>query len=270
MLARYLLPAAAALLGLTNAQVHTDCNPMERDDCPDNPGLGTDHEWQFNSTPNGQLWETVVGPIDYSEEDGARFTIGKQGDSPTLRTKFYFFFGRVEFHLKAASGQGIVSSMMLLSDNLDEIDWEFIGTNTSHGSTNFFGKGLEDYTNGEWHEVPVGPQDDFHNYTTIWTAEKMDFFIDGQQVRTIVPADARFNDTDTYPQTPMRMSLGIWAGGDPSLNEWTREWAGGDTNFDEGPFDMYVKSARIEDYGSGKEYVWGDRSGTWESIEIVE
>jgi beta-glucanase (GH16 family) len=270
MLARYLLPAAAALFGLATAQVHTDCNPMERDDCPSNPALGTEHSWNFNVTPHNELWEQVVGPMTYDNENGAKFTISKQGESPTIRTKFYFFFGRVEFMLKAASGQGIVSSMMLLSDNLDEIDWEFIGTNTSHGSTNFFGKGIEDYTNGEWHGMPVSPQDDFHNYTTIWTEEKMDFYIDENLVRTIIASETSHEGNDTYPQTPMRMSLGIWAGGDPSLNEWTREWAGGDTNFDEAPFNMYVKSARIEDYSSGKEYVWGDRSGDWESIEVVE
>lgn len=269
MLFRYILPATAALFGLAKAQVHTDCNPMEKDDCPDNPGFGTSYEWNFNNTPSGKLWEQVVGPMTYDDEQGATFTIEKQGDSPTIRTKFYFFFGRIEFSLKAASGQGIVSSMMLLSDNLDEIDWEFIGTNTSHASTNFFGKGIEDYTNGEWHAMP-SPQEDYHNYTTTWTEEKMDFFIDSQLVRTIVAADTSHNGTDTYPQTPMRMSLGIWAGGDPSLNEWTREWAGGDTNYDEAPFSMHVKYANIEDYSSGQKYIWGDRTGDWESIEVVE
>lgn len=270
MLSRHLLPAAVALFGLATAQVHTDCDPMEKDDCPPNPAFGMEHSWEFNSTPNGQLWEQVVGPMTYDNDAGATFTIKKQGDSPTIRTKFYIFFGRIEFSLKAASGKGIVSSMMMLSDNLDEIDWEFIGTNTSHGSTNFFGKGIEDYTNGEWHAMSVSPQDDYHNYTTVWTKDKMDFWLDEQLVRTVVAADTNHNGTDTYPQTPMRLSLGIWAGGDPSLNEWTREWAGGDTNYGDAPFHMHVKSAHIEDYSSGKLYKWGDRSGDWESIEMVE
>ena len=268
MLWRQLL-SAAALLRVATAQVHSDCNPYEGDDCPPNPALGTSHLWNFNSTPNGQLWETQVGPVHYDNEGGARFTINKQGDSPTIRTKFYFFFGRVEFLLKAATGRGIVSSMMLLSDDLDEIDWEFIGTNGS-ASTNFYGKGIQDYTNGGWHDVPVPVQDEYHNYTTIWTKDKLEFLINGNSVRTVNPEDAKSNNTDVYPQTPMRMSLGIWAGGDPSLNEWTREWAGGDTDYNGGPYDMYVKQVYIEDFSSGKEYIWGDDSGSWESIEIVK
>ena len=263
------LLSAAALLRMVAAQVHSDCNPYEGDKCDPNPAFGTSHHWNFNTTPNGQLWETQVGPIHYDDKGGARFTINKQGDSPTIRTKFYFFFGRVEMLLKASPGRGIVSSMMLLSDDLDEVDWEFIGTNGS-ASTNFYGKGIQDYTNGAWHDVPVPVQDDYHNYTTIWTKEKMDFYINDGLVRTVNADESTSNGTDIYPQTPMRMSLGIWAGGDPSLAEWTRVWAGGDTDYDAGPYDMYVKEVYIEDFSSGKEYVWGDDSGSWESIEIVE
>jgi len=262
------LLAAAAFAGLAASQVTTDCNPLN-ETCPANPALGTKESFTFNKTQNGQLWETVVGPIEYDPETGAKFTINEQGDSPTLRTKFYFFFGRVEFVLKAASGKGIVSSMMLLSDDLDEIDWEFIGSD-NRASSNFFGKGIEDYTFGEYHDMDVAPQDDYHNYTTIWTEEKLEWYIDDALVRSLKKDEAKVNDTDVYPQTPCRMSLGIWAGGDPSLNEWTRKWAGGDTDYDAGPYDMYVKSAYIEDYGEGKEYKWGDNSGSWESIEIVE
>lgn len=266
---RHLLPVAA-LVGFAAAQVTSECDPTKGDKCEPNPALGTEELFVFNSTPNGQLWETTVGSVNYDSENGATFTINKQGDSPTIRTKFYFFFGKIEFILKAAAGQGIVSSMMLLSDDLDEIDWEFTGTD-SRASTNYFGKGIEDYGNGEYHDLDVPAQDDYHNYTTIWTKEKLEFYIDDQVVRTLLPDDAKVNDTiDVYPQTPMRMSLGIWAGGDPSLNEWTRKWAGGDTDYDAGPYNMYVKQAYIEDYSSGKEYVWGDDSGDWESIEIVE
>ncbi|KAI6781870.1 glycosidase-like protein [Emericellopsis cladophorae] len=241
---------------------------MNETDCKPDPAFGTSHMWHFNQTPSSDLWRTKVGPMHYDEEGGARFTISKQGESPTIDTKFYIFFGRVSFSLKAATGRGIVSSMMMLSDNLDEIDWEFTGTD-DRASTNFFGKHIEYYENGEYHDMDTPCHDDYHNYTTVWTAEKMDFYIDEKIVRTVSHEDAKVNDTDIYPQTPMRVSLGIWAGGDPSMNEWTRKWAGGDTNFDEGPFDMYVKDAYIEDFSTGKEYVFGDKSGTWESIEIV-
>jgi beta-glucanase (GH16 family) len=36
-------------------------------------------------------------------------------------------FGKVEVAMKAAPGAGIVSSVVLQSDTLDEIDWEWLG-----------------------------------------------------------------------------------------------------------------------------------------------
>ncbi|OAA34043.1 Concanavalin A-like lectin/glucanase, subgroup [Metarhizium rileyi] len=254
-----------ALVGLAAAQVHTSCNPMERE-CPANPAFGTDHNFNFNVTPSGDLWETTTGTVTYNAKTGAAFAINKQGDSPTIRTKFYFFFGRTEILLKVAPGQGIVSSMMWLSDDLDEVDWEFLGSNKTFATTNYFGKGRQDYKNGGSHPMS-GMQDDYHNYTTVWTKESIEWFIDGNHIRTLNSKDA--NNTLNYPQTPMRLSIGIWAGGDPSLPEGTRQWAGGDTNYANGPYTMYLKSAQVTDFSSGKEYTYGDRSGTWESINIV-
>lgn len=44
-----------------------------------------------------------------------------------------------------------------------------------------------------------------------WTAEKLDWTIDGVVVRTLTPAMV---NGDFYPQTPMAARIGIWAGGD--------------------------------------------------------
>jgi beta-glucanase (GH16 family) len=266
MLSRHLL-AAAACIGFAAAQTTTSCQPLNTTGCPADPALGTSHLWNFNMTPNGNLWTNYGGPVDYDAENGATFTISQEGDSPTIRTAFYFFFGRTEVVLKAAPGQGIVSSMMWLSDDLDEVDWEFLGTNTTFAFSNYFGKGRQIYTNGGDHPVS-SPQDDFHNYTTIWTKESLEWWIDGNLVRTLLPSQA--NDTNNYPQTPMRMSLGIWAGGSPNEPEGVIEWAGGKTDFSKGPYNMYVKSVYVEDATSGKDYTYGDHSGTWQSIKVAD
>lgn len=73
---------------------------------------------------------------------GAEFTITKSGDNPTIQSKWYIFFGRVSFFLKAAPGTGIVSSAILQSDVLDEVDWEWLGGSdyVSKVQTNYFGK----------------------------------------------------------------------------------------------------------------------------------
>lgn len=58
---------------------------------------------------------------------GVSFTVAKGGDAPQLSSLFYIMFGRVEITMKAAPGAGIVSSLVLESDDLDEIDIEWLG-----------------------------------------------------------------------------------------------------------------------------------------------
>jgi hypothetical protein len=74
---------------------------------------------------------------------GAEFTVSKSGDHPTIQSNWYLLFGRVSFYLKAAPGTGIVSSAILQSDDLDEIDWEWLGGANYDGKvqSNYFGKG---------------------------------------------------------------------------------------------------------------------------------
>jgi len=261
------LLAGAFLAGNVAAQVSTDCFPMAKE-CPPDPALGMDTSFHFNMTPSYELWETTVGPVTYDQETGAAFTVAKQKDSPTIRSKFYFFWGRAEIWMKAAKGTGIISSMMFLSDNLDEIDWEFFGGNDTIAQSNYFGKNSSSFVNAGYHPVQGGIHEDYHNYTIEWTKDFLDFYVDGNKVRTLLPGDA--DGGRLYPQTPMRLFIGIWAGGDPDLPPGTREWAGGTTDYSQGPYTMYVKSVEVEDYSTGKEYVYTDRSGSWESIKIVE
>jgi len=47
----------------------------------------------------------------------------------------------VSFYMRAAPGTGIVSSAILQSDDLDEIDWEWIGGSSTKAQSNYFGKG---------------------------------------------------------------------------------------------------------------------------------
>jgi hypothetical protein len=67
-------------------------------------------------------WVKASGDVTFGP-DGAEFTVAKKGDAPTIDTDFYFFFGKAEVVMKAAPGVGIVSSIVIESDVLDEIDW---------------------------------------------------------------------------------------------------------------------------------------------------
>lgn len=170
--------------------------------------------------------------------------------------------------MRAASGTGIVSSIVLESDDLDEIDWEFLGGNNTSVETNYFGKGnTTAYDRAIYYSVS-DPQAIFHNYTVVWTSAAITWYIDGASVRTLDYDDALSGQN--FPQTPMTVRLGIWAGGDPTENSnGTVEWAGGKTDYSKSPFTMVVQSVEVDDYSSGSKYTYGDMSGSWESIEVA-
>lgn len=122
--------------------------------------------------------------------------------------------------------------MNLLSDDLDEVDWEIMGANGTHASSNYYGKGNTSQIFGEYHGIEAGeegPQEGFHNYTLVWTEERLEWFLNGRVVRTVEAAPA-----GEYPQTPSYVNLGLWAGGDPDNSEGTIAWAGGETEYDKG------------------------------------
>lgn len=121
-------------------------------------------------------------------------------------------FGRVEMVVKAAPGTGIVSSGVLQSDDLDEIDWEWLGANNNQVQTNYFGKGnTASFNRGAFHDAPQN-HEQFHTYTIDWTSTQIVWKIDGENVRVVTNEEAEANQ---YPQTPMMVKVGVWAGGDP-------------------------------------------------------
>jgi len=67
----------------------------------------------------------------------------------------------------------------------------------------------------------------------------------------------------------MTVRLGIWPAGDPKNSKGTIEWAGGPVDYAAGPYSMIVKQMRATDFSSGQEYEYGDTSGSWQSINII-
>jgi hypothetical protein len=138
-----IVAALAALLPTALAQTHTDCNPLNTTGCPSMQALG--------SIPsNDKVWKKQnQGKIDWDEKGGATFTIERSGDSPMVQSRFYMLFGRLEVIMRAAKGRGIISSAILQSEALDEIDWEFLGSNDTHAMTNYFVRLLQTPTSRE-------------------------------------------------------------------------------------------------------------------------
>ncbi|KAH6981642.1 concanavalin A-like lectin/glucanase domain-containing protein, partial [Ilyonectria sp. MPI-CAGE-AT-0026] len=242
-------------------------NPISVADCDPDAGLtSSTYSVDFTGGADDDNWESVGGgDVEYTDS-GAQFTINEQGDSPTLQTLWYIFFGRVEVHMKAASGTGIVSCVVLLSDDYDEVDWEWLGGYPDEVQTNYFGKGISTSSGRDTTEEVDDAQDTSHNYTLYWTEESLSWYLDGSLLRTLNYADA--SNGDEYPQTPSRIKLGIWAGGDSENAEGTISWAGGETDYDQGPFTMIVESVDITNFNPAESYTYSDQTGDYTSIDF--
>lgn len=250
---------ASSLAGYTYA-----CNPLTAT-CPPDPALGTSFTENFSGPPSRFTEVLNGGEITYGS-NGVELTLNKRFDNPSLISDFYIMFGKVEIVLQAAQGTGIVSSFYLQSDDLDEIDIELFGGDPYEFQSNYFVQGnTTTFDRGEYHPTSSSPLSNFHTYTIEWTSDSLSWILDGVNVRTLVAATA----PQGYPQTPMKVFAGIWAGGDPSNPPGTIEWAGGITDYSQAPFNMYIKSLSVSDYSTGTQYEYTDQTGFWQSIKAV-
>lgn len=119
---KYAVAALAAAAPLVSAQTFTSCNPLHKT-CPADAGTTQSHmSFDFTQPSGLNGWRTTAGTV-HTGANGATFTINKRFDAPTIETDFYILFGDISITMKAAHGQGIVSSLVFESDDLDEIDW---------------------------------------------------------------------------------------------------------------------------------------------------
>ncbi len=240
------------------------CNPLETTSCSSDPALASSIEDDFKSASSHYTPYRFPSRITYGD-DGVNFTLAERLDNPSLVSNDYIMFGRLEVQLKSAKGQGVISSFYLQSDDLDEIDLEWFGGDATQVQSNFFSQGnTTTYDRGEYHTIS-DPRAEFHNYTIDWTPSALKWYFDGELLRTLK------NDTSSgYPQSPMRIYFGIWAGGDYENGDGVIEWAGGLTDYSDAPFMMQVKKLVVSDYSTGSEYKYSGDSGDWTSIEAVD
>ncbi|KAF2152669.1 glycoside hydrolase family 16 protein [Myriangium duriaei CBS 260.36] len=243
------------------SQTSSSCNPTKGQTCQPDPALGRAASYNFASGASQDF--TASGSPVYGS-NGVSLTVSKSGDAPQLNSNWYIMFGKYEITMQAAPGAGIVSSVVLQSDDLDEIDWEFLGANPQQGQTNYFGK-ADTSSNDRAAFLAVSNTQEFHTYGIEWTEKQIIWSVDGTTVRVLSAAQAG----SQYPQTPMQLKFGVWAGGDPSNPPGTIQWAEGPTVYSSGPFTMVVKSLSVTDYSTGTSYKYGDSTGSWGSISAI-
>lgn len=90
--------------------------------CPADSALGKTITVDFTQGESSEFAVADGSTITYGT-NGAEFIITSDGTARTITSNNYIFFGKVEIVMRAANGTGIVSSFVMESDDLDEIDW---------------------------------------------------------------------------------------------------------------------------------------------------
>jgi Glycosyl hydrolases family 16 len=131
---------ALATVQLCSAQTFTSCDPTKKSEssmlvkvvlaatsltlgvaCPPDKALGKTITIDFTQGASDQFSLADGTTLTYGS-NGAEFTMNKETDAPTITSNWYIFFGKVDVVMQAAPGTGIVSSFVMESDDLDEID----------------------------------------------------------------------------------------------------------------------------------------------------
>lgn len=236
------------------------CNPNADKFClVNNEALGTSI---FDSFSKGTNYFSITSSkkgIDFGE-DGMELTIKNKFENPALTSSFYIMYGKVEAEIKGAFGSGIVSSLYLQSDDLDEIDIaEILGGDPFNYQTNYFIKGnVTTYDRERCHKLQISPLKEYYKYGVKWTPSKIVWYLDDQPVRQL-----RRGNRQGFPTSPMAIKISLWAGEDTE-NEGTIAWSKGLTNYQDGPFTMNIKNLVVSDYSSGQSYSYGWLpNGSW-------
>ena len=89
--------------------------------CPADPAIGKDSVNCDLTKGACSVFKEFDGTKLEYNENGAVFSIKEKTNAPTMGTKKFMFFGRLDVVVQPAAGAGIVTSLVLQSDDLDEV-----------------------------------------------------------------------------------------------------------------------------------------------------
>ncbi|KLU90999.1 hypothetical protein MAPG_09524 [Magnaporthiopsis poae ATCC 64411] len=246
--------------------------------CPRPEGLSQRHYGvDFRTPPSADLtdyWHASSGSnITRDGDRGAGLQYVNRHDAPQIETDFHIWYGRVDFDLQAAPGRGVITSAALKPNEGEGVHWGWSGNDFGQDQglvqTNVPARGGVTGNNDRriWEAVD-NPQGSVHTYSIDWTPEKIDWLIDGNLVNTRLAADAD-RDGEPFPQTPSRVQFGVWAGGDPSNGPGVVDWAGGQTDTQDGPYAAYLRKVSITNYNPAGTYEYAENPDGTMSVRPI-
>ncbi|KAJ1721585.1 putative glycosidase CRH2 [Coemansia erecta] len=210
----------------------------------------------YPGNPNANPFLSIFEPDNASVANGALqlqmnyVTDQNKGFGATVDASHTIQYGKVTARVKTASvAPGVVSSFIIRNDQTgDEIDFEWVGKAPNQVQTNFYFNDILDYTQMVPYDLPSDTSKDFHDYTIDWTADAINWLVDGTVIRTVRKQDTFDAASNSYkfPTSESRVAFSIWDGGNSGA-QGTQEWAGYPTPWGNGvQYQMFVDTVDIQ------------------------
>lgn len=194
---------------------------------------------------------------DYTQEE--LDALAAEGKDPTqykyyageLRSYYNYGYGDYEVSMKPAKKSGTASTFFLYTgpgdrapgaseDNpWDEIDIEFLGSDTTKVQFNYYvdGVGGHEYM----YDLGFDASEDFHEYGFRWTAEYIVWFVDDKPVYKV-----EASEENPLPSSPSKVLMNYWSG-TQKAEGWMGQYS--DPQASEGPQYRWVRASADPSYG---------------------
>ena len=178
-------------------------------------------------------WTYTGYILDFEEEDALILAMPKYSGGTLLASTHALWYGKVSAKLKTSHLGGVITSFIVYSGVQDEIDFEWVGSDLMTTQTNFYWNGVLNWTNSA-NISTTNTFDDYHTYEIDWQEDYITWSVDGVVGRTLYKNETYNSTTGIYqfPQTPSKIDISIWPGGNATNAIGTIQWAGGEINWD--------------------------------------
>ncbi|OMJ28224.1 putative glycosidase CRR1 [Smittium culicis] len=190
---------------------------------------------EFSGDVNKEVWYSSE-LVNYAKISGGNLVLGLKpqedlsatGQGSTVYFSRWVDHGKITISAKSGcKSPGVVSSFIVRNEFGDEIDFEWVGKDTSNVQTNYYYNNELDYTK----MVPSPNLGDttskFIDYTIDWQLDSISWYVAGNLVRTVRRSDtwSVAENVFKFPDRPAQLSFSIWDGSN-GRPEGTRNWAG--------------------------------------------
>lgn len=176
----------------------TDWNFEIGDGCPGNCGWGN-NELEYYREDNTSIVDgNLVITAKKQQFGGRNYTSSRL----TTKGKQQFKFGRIDIRAALPEGKGLWPALWMLGSNIDAVSWPACGEidimeltgdlptrvlGTVHFGANFNSRQF--ITQSKYLTGNANFQDEFHVFSLVWVADKLQFLVDDEVFHTITPAD---------------------------------------------------------------------------------